>query len=242
MTLADQNKQRWMDMIIPNDNGPAFKATADRLTSLDAQNRYKAVSAKTGVPWQVIAVIHEREGAQNWGTYLGNGQSLKKKTTIVPKGRGPFSTWEEGAIDALVNCAPYASKNTDWSVGGTLALLEKYNGLGYASKGLPSPYIWAGTNQYSAGKYVSDGVFKADVIDKQLGCAGILRFMNWGKPLSGGTIAAGGVVAAGAGAAVSAPHHYMPWIIGGTFVTALIAFLVFDIISYRNWKKSAPVV
>lgn len=241
MTLAEQNKTRWVNMIIPAEMGPTFKAVADRLSAPEAQARYKAVSAKTGVPWQVIAVIHEREASQKWNTFLGNGQPLNKKTTIVPKGRGPFTTWEDGAIDALVNCPPYASKNTDWSVGGTLAILEKYNGLGYANKGLPSPYIWAGTNQYSKGKYVADGVYDANAVDRQLGCAGLLRFMGWGKPLSGGTIAAGAVVAAGAGSAATAPHNYMPWIIGATFVAALIAFLVFDIISYRNWKKNAPI-
>ncbi len=241
MSLQEQNKQRWDNMIIPIEMGPTFKAVADRLSAPDAQARYKAVSAKTGVPWQVIAVIHEREASQKWNTQLGQGDPLNKKSTHVPKGHGPFTTWEEGAIDALVNCAPFASKNTDWSIGGTLALLEKYNGLGYAGKGVPSPYIWAGTNQYNKGKYVADGVYDPNVVDKQLGCAGLLRFMGWGKTTSGGPIAAGTVVAAGAGAAATAPHNYLPWIIGGTFVAALVAFLVFDIISYKNWKKNAAV-
>lgn len=30
-----------------------------------------------------------------------------------------------------------------------LAKLEQYNGLGYAARGRPSPYIWSGTDQYS---------------------------------------------------------------------------------------------
>lgn len=239
MTLQEQNKQRWDNMIIPAEMGPTFKAVADRLSAPEAQARYKAVSAKTGVPWMVIAVIHEREASQKWNTQLGQGDPLNRKSTHVPKGRGPFETWEEGAIDALTNCAPFASKNTDWSIGGTLALLEKYNGLGYANKGVPSPYIWAGTNQYVKGKYVSDGVYDPNAVDSQLGCAGLLRFMGWGKATSGGPIAAGTVVAAGAGAAITAPHNYVPWIIGGTFVAALIAFLIFDIISYNQWKKNA---
>lgn len=56
-------------------------------------------------------------------------------------------------------------------------------------------------------------------------------------PASSGTIAGGTVIAAGAGAAAAAPHDYLPWIIGGTFVVALIAFFVFDIMSYNKWKK-----
>lgn len=57
------------------------------------------------------------------------------------------------------------------------------------------------------------------------------------KGTSSSTVAAGTVVAAGAGAAATAPHNYLPWIIGGTFLIAFIAFLVFDIYSYRQWKR-----
>jgi lysozyme family protein len=63
-------------------------------------------------------------------------------------------------VDALVNCSPYAARLTDWSIGGMLTNLERYNGLGYANKWRrPSPYIWSGTDQYIAGKYVADGVY-----------------------------------------------------------------------------------
>jgi lysozyme family protein len=139
--------------------------------------RYEAVAKKTGVPWDVIGVVHYRESAGSFAGVLHNGQKIigtGKKTTIVPKGRGPFSTWEDAAVDALMNCAPYAGKNKDWSIGGTLDLLERYNGLGYRNKGLPSPYLWAGTDQYVKGKYVADGKFDPNYVDKQLGVAPIL--------------------------------------------------------------------
>ncbi len=54
---------------------------------------------------------------------------------------------------------------------------EKYNGLGYAARGIPSPYVWSGTDQYRSGKYVRDGVFDPSVVDRQLGCAGLLLAM-----------------------------------------------------------------
>ena len=75
------------------------------------------------------------------------------------RGEGRSGSWEEAAIDALVNCAPRAARNKDWSIGGTLTKLEQYNGLGYAARGRPSPYIWSGTDQYKSGKYVRDGVY-----------------------------------------------------------------------------------
>src|SRR5262249_7777547 len=92
-------------------------------------------------------------------------------------GRGPFASWEAATIDALVNCAPHAARNTDWSIGGTLAKLEEYNGLGYAARGRPSPYIWSGTNQYQSGKYVRDGVYDPNGVQSQPGCAGLVRAM-----------------------------------------------------------------
>lgn len=141
------------------------------------RSRYDAVSAKTGVPWDVIAVIHYRESSCSFSGVLHNGERIigtGRKTTLVPKGRGPFQTWEQAAIDALVNCAPYAAKNKDWSLGNTLDVLEAYNGLGYRKKGLPSPYLWAGTDQYTSGKYVADGKFDPNTVDKQLGAAAIL--------------------------------------------------------------------
>lgn len=238
MTLAEQNKQRWDDCHIPADKGPTFAAVANRLTAPAAKARYQSVEKTTGVPWWFIAVVHEREASQRWDTQLGQGDPLNKKSTHVPKGRGPFPTWEEGAEDALTNCAPFAAKNKDWSIGGSLAMLEKYNGLGYFNKGLPSPYVWAGTDQYTKGKYVADGKYDPNAVDTQLGCAGLLKFMGvFGNKSSAGTVAGGTVIAAGAGAAAAAPHNYLPWIIGGTFVVALVAFLVFDIISYNKYKK-----
>lgn len=139
--------------------------------------RYEAVEKKTGVPWDVIGVIHYRESSNSFARILHNGEKIigtGRKTTLVPKGRGPFSTWEEAAIDALMNCSPYLGKNKDWSLGNTLDLLERYNGLGYRNKGLPSPYLWAGTDQYVSGKYVSDGHFDPNYVDQQLGAATIL--------------------------------------------------------------------
>lgn len=238
MSLAQTNQNRWDNCHIPAEKGPAFKAVADKLMSPEYRQRYEAVSkmlsseGKT-VPWYFIAVAHYRESNADFNTYLGNGQPLSKKTTIVPKGRGPFKTWEAGAYDALVNCAPYAARNTDWSIGGTLAKLEEYNGLGYSNKGVPSPYIWAGTDQYTSGKYVSDGKYDPDTVDSQLGCAGILKFMGVFKtaPTGAGTIS---VVTGATGVAAAATmsnywwdyvtSHWFPLLLGAIGLAIVIDF------------------
>ncbi len=179
--LLELNTQRWASCKVNAKTGPAFKIVADRLSAPAAKARYQAVEKITGVPWWFIAVVHERESSQRWDRSIAQGDPWNKKSTHVPAGRGPFSSWEEAAVDALVKCAPYAARNKDWSIGNALTMLEKYNGLGYYNKGIPSPYIWAGTNQYSQGKYVADGVFSAAAVDSQLGCAGLLKFMGVGK-------------------------------------------------------------
>ena len=148
-----------------------------RLVSPTARVRYQSVSATTDVPWAVIAIIHERECSQDWTRSLAQGDPWNRVSMHVPAGRGPFMSWEAAAVDALVNCPPYAARNKDWSVGPTLAKLEEYNGLGYAARGLPSPYLWSGTNRYKSGKYVRDGVYDPDAVDSQLGCAGLLKAM-----------------------------------------------------------------
>ncbi|MGY4222696.1 lysozyme family protein [Bradyrhizobium sp. USDA 4503] len=173
VALKAANAARWAKAKLTRN----FTGVAKRLVAPEAKARYQAVSAKTGVPWPFIAVAHEREASQNWNTQLGQGDPLNKVSTHIPKGRGPFKTWEDGAYDALVNCGPFAARNKDWSIGGTLALLEQYNGLGYYKRGLPSPYVWSGTDQYSRGKYVADGVFDPEEVDVQLGCAGLLMAM-----------------------------------------------------------------
>lgn len=183
--LTHNHQQEAIIAQSPNNLTRWENAKFTRSTKINAQAakidanrpRYEVVSKATGVPWDVIGVIHYRESSLNFAGVLHNGQKIigtGKKTTLVPKGRGPFSTWEQAAIDALANCHPHLAKNKDWSLANTLELLERYNGLGYRNKGLPSPYLWAGTDQYQKGKYVADGKFDPNHVDQQLGVAALL--------------------------------------------------------------------
>jgi lysozyme family protein len=174
VALQQMNTQRWAHAK-PTRN---FAVIAKRLAAADVRIRYQAVSAKTGVPWPMIAVIHERECSQDWTRSLAQGDPWDRVSVHVPAGRGPFKSWEDAAIDALNDCAPYAGRNKDWSIGSLLTKLEEYNGLGYAARGVASPYVWAGTDQYRSGKYVRDGVYDPNVIDCQPGCAGLLMAMK----------------------------------------------------------------
>lgn len=140
------------------------------------KQRYIDVAHKFANPikWFHIALIHQMEGDGYFSTYLGNGQPLNRVTTIVPKGRGPFPSFELGAIDAIKQKG--LDKVYDWSIGNTLYNLEKFNGLGYSDfKGINSPYIWSGSNQYVSGYYIADHVYSSTKVSQQIGIALILK-------------------------------------------------------------------
>jgi lysozyme family protein len=175
--LKAANAGRWTSMQVEPALGAALDRVSLRLIEPQAKARYAIVSGQTSVPWFVIAVIHEREASQSWAANLAQGDPWNAVSVHVPKGQGPFGSWEAAAVNALQRCAPYAAHWADWSIGGTLTLLEEYNGLGYAQRGVPSPYLWAGTDQYESGKYIADGHYDQNAIDHQLGCAPLLARM-----------------------------------------------------------------
>jgi lysozyme family protein len=141
------------------------------------QSSYQAIQKELGIPWYVVAVIHSRESDFDFGTHLFNGDPLNARTVNEPAGMPlspePPYTWHQGAIAALQYDG--LDKVVNWGIANTLYTLERYNGLGYWKYNINSPYIWAGTNQYSSGKYVSDGRYDPDAVDEQLGCAAILK-------------------------------------------------------------------
>lgn len=149
--------------------------------------RYRDLEIKTGVPAQFTGCLHNMECANNFRGYLGNGQLIigtGRKSTIVPKGRGPFKTFEEGALDAFKVDGLQGMKN--WSLGLELMLAEKFNGLGYLKyhPGENSPYLWACTTINDGhGKYVRDGVYDPKApTNGQVGVAAIYKQLElWGE-------------------------------------------------------------
>lgn len=143
--------------------GSSHQAEIDAAVTRAIANkaRYQGVSASSGVPWTLIAVLHVLECGQSFTRHLHNGDPLGAKTVHVPKGRpsgpGPW-TWEESAMDALA--IEGWTRWTDWSVVGTLYKLECYNGTGYRlyHPSVLSPYLWSYSNHYTSGKYKADGV------------------------------------------------------------------------------------
>lgn len=144
------------------------------------KDKYLAVEKKTKVPWDIIACLHYRESSLDFKSVLHNGEKIigtDKKTKFVPKGKGPFKTWEESAIDALLEKKYLFPKV--WTIETELKFSEAFNGFGYRKKGLLSPYVWAGTNRHSErGKYVADGKFDPNALEKQLGVVALLLHLR----------------------------------------------------------------
>lgn len=195
--LITRNASRWEHMHLRASRINEFDSTARRLSAPDARARFQGVTDRLAatpglyaVPWWFVAIVSEREygGPPHWDKQLGQGDPLHQRSHNEPAGRGPFldhpgdttpgnDAWTRCAVDALVDCAPHAAKWRDWTAGGVMTILEEYNGLGYAARGVPSAYVWSGSDQYESGKYVADHVYRASAIDVQEGCAPILSRM-----------------------------------------------------------------
>jgi lysozyme family protein len=174
--LTRANAERWSRAKLTREAEfmrPARVAVANK-------GRYLAIARQAGMPdiaWVFIAVSHYRESSQDFSRSLAQGDRWDQESIHVPACRGPFKSFEEAAVDALVKCSPYAARLKDWSIAGMLTNLERFNGLGYAARNKPSAYVWSGTDQYERGKFVADGVYDPDKVDAQLGVAGLILTM-----------------------------------------------------------------
>lgn len=179
---GSEYQQLWDTMHVIRDD----KELSRLATKLIANSiEYVRVENELGIPWQMVAVIHVREAGEQdvgkWQCVLHNGERIVgtgRKTVLVPANRGPFSSWVSAAVDALR--IQGFDKYSDWSVARVLWALEPFNGYGYRNKGLRSPYLWASTNHQQLGKYIRDGVFDANVMDSQIGCAALLKYLEFG--------------------------------------------------------------
>jgi len=144
--------------------------------------RYEAVAARAGVPAQLVAAIHWRESTGNFNTYLHQGDRLGRPAVHVPRDIPVFHEWDEAAVHALNmkstlrEAMNITQHTTELAALATYA--EYYNGLGYHYRGKPSPYVFSGTDQYSRGKFVRDGVYSSVTRDRQLGVMTMIQYIR----------------------------------------------------------------
>lgn len=159
---------------------PQHQATVDRdaRTILAKKSTYQGIEAQNGVPWYVIGLLDMMESGGGADSHLHNGDPLRGRTIHVPAGRPPPPeeppfTFEQSALDALAYEG--FDRIKDWSISGIAGALERYNGMGYHARGVPSPYLWSFSNQYTSGKYVADHVYDPSAVSQQAGAMPILQ-------------------------------------------------------------------
>ena len=160
----------WSKAVIRSQYVNSSKAWATKISA--NRSKLDPIEEQTGVVWFFPGLLLMRESSLNFNTYLGNGQPLNHVTTITPAGRGPWKTFADGAIDALKLQGFVGIK--DWPISRILWAAEVFNGQGYFAQDINSPYLWSWTNQYTAGKFSSDGVYDPSLVDPQPGIAAVL--------------------------------------------------------------------
>lgn len=166
------NLDRWREMTIRPTRDVEARVAAGRV--LRGRAEYRSIHPL--IPWVFVGLVHLMESGCDFTRHLHNGDPLTARTVQHPAGRPangePPFTWTESARDALAGRTLPA-----WPLKVLLDQLERYNGHGYRRRGRPSPYLWAGSNHYEAGKFTADGKFDQSAVSKQIGAAVVLRVL-----------------------------------------------------------------
>lgn len=132
---------------------------------------YKQLAAafQNKVPAAFLGALDLREGDCNRHLGIGQGDPWDRVSTHVPRGMGPWTSWLKANIfyvhyDHLddLSAPSYTMPYACWKG-------EAWNGFGPRNHGRKTGYLWGGTNIYTGGKYVADGVWKSDAHDTQPG-------------------------------------------------------------------------
>ena len=180
--LTAEYQRLWDSAIILDSKRPLVETI--RRAIRKNQGSYEHVASKIGCPWELVSCIHNMESSLRFDRHLHNGDPLTARTVHVPKGRPksgtPPFTWEESAVDSLVNTS-WWDQWDDWTVPGSLYMLERYNGWGHRRyhPSVLTPYLWSWTNHYTQGKYAADGKWDPNLISQQCGCVPILLFLSF---------------------------------------------------------------
>lgn len=147
---------------------------------------YRALGEATRVPALLLAALDLREGDCNPHLAIGQGDRWDAVSTHVPRGQGPFPSWQAAnefyvAYDRLAVLSvpewtwPYACWKT-----------EKWNGFGPRAHGRHSGYLWSCTSVYDdatdgepgGGKYVADGIWNPQAMDRQPGVVPVMLMLD----------------------------------------------------------------
>ena len=157
--------------------------TADRLLKNVDESRYEVAHSVTGVPIVFMAASFEREASSDFTKSPAQGDPFDAVSKNVPRGRGPFRSWAEAAVDAyhLNGLDKVGTANWTWPL--VCYYGELFNGFGPRDyHHIRTSYLWGGTNLQQPGKYVADGKFDAGCMDEQIGIVPMMMRMAQLRP------------------------------------------------------------
>ena len=176
--LADEYVTFFLGAAIHENRQAEVSALVQR--AIENERVYRDVGDPLGIPWWFIAAIHLLESGYNFSTHLHNGDPLSGRTVRIPPGRPPAGappfSWPDSARDALT--LQKLDGLADWSLPRALWRWERYNGLGYRFRGVPTPYLWSYSSIYQRGRFVRDGVFDPQSVAQQCGAAVFLKELH----------------------------------------------------------------
>jgi lysozyme family protein len=167
-------------------NPGLVNATAVKLLKYVDDGYYQSVSDEDGIPQVWMATSFERESSSNFHTSPAQGDPLWERSVHVPRGLGPYinhadsnpqhwvQAWARAAKDAYHIDRLDTVGAANWSWERACFEGELFNGFGPRGHGINTGYLWACTNHYSRGKYVSDGVWNPNVADSQIGIVPVM--------------------------------------------------------------------
>lgn len=153
-------------------------AVATKLLRLERSGHYRLVSAATGIPQPWIAASFEREASSDFRLSPAQGDPWDHVSVHVPKGRGPYPSWQAAAGDTYARQGLADKPSGTWTWAYACFEGECMNGFGYRDyHHMRTPYLWGATNMQQAGKYTGDGHFDASAWDRQIGMIPIMMRM-----------------------------------------------------------------
>ena len=179
LQLKSEYEQRLATLKITRS--PECERRARQILRGPAIKNFQPVQDELKIPMIWMICSFERESGLDFRTSPAQGDPWNRVSTHVPAGVGPFGSFTEAAIwsyrhDGLdKNSAPWTWSYMMWA-------WEKFNGFGPRDHGRVSGYILSGTDQYdpphgAGGKYVSDGRWDPNEVDKQLGCVALAAWL-----------------------------------------------------------------
>jgi lysozyme family protein len=159
----------------------AAEKRARELIKPSVLDHFVPVNQKLGIPIVWMVCSFNRESDCDFTRSPAQGDRWDEVSTHVPRGVGPFPSFEASAEWAYRHDG--IEKNSfPWTFAYACYTWEEFNGFGPRNHGRVSGYVFAGTDQYDppsglGGKYVEDGVWSPTTVDRQLGCVPLAMMM-----------------------------------------------------------------